>query len=567
MTIPVIHCTRSQVRAHKDIEPNDIAETVGPAVFVIRESDCIYLREASPTRFESLEKQNPARELKKYVDVKSDKIRVLPSKYEQPGRLFGSIARLLKSPREKQFVLVLAVDGKMWEQLSAEEAAAKPLTTNTGTAYLREFGYDRDEASLAGEFWGDTDEIREVRQKVLLAAEQRTPVLITGPTGCGKTRIARLIHLRSPRKDGPFIPVNCGAFPSDLLESELFGVEKDGGLPNRERKIGQWELADGGTLFLDEVGDMELKQQVKILHALDNRRFRRVLGREEIDSDARIIAATNRPLPDMLEAKTFRDDLYSRLSAFSIQMPPLDSHPEDIPRLALKIWCEVAKNWPALSEEALEYLASINWPDNVRGLQNVLRKAAGYLWKKKIPPTAGQLACIVEETYRTHRLDSAAAAVDGSANNGPQSDFLRHLRRLDHILGNIADALLPLGQPQDRRASEVTTMRRTVAEARKELDDLLRESLLFFDDRLADRAGDLAGALGEISSLLPATAKRKGGEVVPVEGARRRYTDKLVGLMREVRSLSFDTLHEVLAVESVPRPKSSKSQARGRGRG
>jgi DNA-binding NtrC family response regulator len=451
---------------------------------------------------------------------------------------------------EKLIVCLLLVSDEIWVHLSNRPPSESSSALKATTAYLRAFGYDKREAALADVFIGDTGEIIEVRQKILLAAEQDDPVLITGPTGCGKTRIARLIHEQSNRGKCRFVPVNCGSIPTELLEEELFGMEKDI-VHNPYLKVGLWELADGGTLFLDEIGDLRLDHQVKILHVLSTRKFRRIGGTQEIVSNARVIAATNRPLRDMLSAQTFRDDLYSRLGAFSIQMPPLDSHRDDIPRLARRIWSDVAPGLPALSHEALDFLKSVTWPDNVRGLQNAIRKLASYAPKKG--PTLEQLAYVIDEAFPALRaVPSDSVASDSKTEHGPQAEFVRHLRRLDRLHASVDDALLLLSQERDLRASEVGTIRRTVTSGRNELYDLLKEPLLFFDKALAGLARLLADALDELLRLLPPTAKRKGGELVYVREAKRYCAATLLGLLKEIRSRLFGTIHLILAGQSAP---------------
>jgi DNA-binding NtrC family response regulator len=557
MTIPAIRCTRSQSPVQENLEIEEIAGATSPVVFLTPPSTRACF-ESRRDCFECLARHR-SKSLKTYLGRRSGKIPVLATEYQEPTRLRSSVSRLLDGAGEARLVCVLLVSEKMWGLLTSERSGKTPSALHETTPYVREFGYDKREQTLADNFWGGTGEIVEVRQKILLAAGQGEPVLITGPTGCGKTKIARLIHGRSPRKDGPFVAVNCGAIPSELLEAELFGVEKGIGLPNTTTKIGLWERAAHGTLFLDEVGDLRLDHQVKILHVLDTGRFRRVGGIEEIESDARVIAATNRPLRDMLAENTFRSDLYSRLGTFGIQMPPLDSHREDIPRLAQKIWSEVAPDKSPLKREALDFLKSVSWPDNVRGLQNALRKVAVYV--RDGAPTRGQLAYVVAETFPAlHARSGAAPSTDSLAEYGPHAEFMRHLRRLDRLHASIAEALLLFGLERDLRASEVGTIRRTVTSGCDELHTLLREPLLFFDEGLAGRARLLAEALDKMLRLLPPTAKRRGDEAVPVEDAKRFYADVLAGRLREVRSLLFDTIHLILAGQSAPRRSSGPAQ-------
>jgi sigma-54 specific flagellar transcriptional regulator A len=204
-------------------------------------------------------------------------------------------------------------------------------------------------------------------------------VLIRGESGCGKELVARCIHELSPRGKGPFVPVNCGAIPRDLLESELFGHEKGaftGALTNR---IGRFELADGGTLFLDEIGDMSFDMQVKLLRVLQERVFERVGSAEQRRSNVRIVAATHRDLEARAHAGEFREDLYFRLNVFPIVVPPLRERTDDLPMLIDDLVQRgEAEGRPSIrfTQLALDCLAAYSWPGNVRELENLIERLA-----------------------------------------------------------------------------------------------------------------------------------------------------------------------------------------------
>jgi DNA-binding NtrC family response regulator len=203
-------------------------------------------------------------------------------------------------------------------------------------------------------------------------------VLIEGQTGTGKEMVARAIHAASPRSDGPFVAINCAAVPETLLESELFGHEKGAFTSAIHQRRGRFESADGGTLFLDEVGDIPAAMQAKLLRVLQERRFERVGGTESIEVDVRVIAATNRGLPKMVEEGKFREDLYYRLNVVKIELPPLHNRPEDIPLLAAHFTQKYARpTQPTqqISPEAMELLLRYRWPGNVRELENVIERA------------------------------------------------------------------------------------------------------------------------------------------------------------------------------------------------
>ena len=210
-------------------------------------------------------------------------------------------------------------------------------------------------------------------------AHRDVTVLIEGESGTGKEIVARLIHLNSARREGPFVAVNSAAVPRELMESELFGHERGAFTGATERRKGRFELAEGGTLFLDEIGDMDIGLQAKLLRVLQEREFYRIGGREPIKADVRIIAATNQNLEKRVEEGKFREDLYYRLNVVTIHIPPLRERKEDIEPLAEYFLDRFVKEMgvepKVLSKEALAALKGYNWPGNVRELENVLRRA------------------------------------------------------------------------------------------------------------------------------------------------------------------------------------------------
>jgi len=226
---------------------------------------------------------------------------------------------------------------------------------------------------------GNSAAMKELFRMARKVATSEATVLILGESGTGKELIAKAIHCASPRCDGPFIPVNCGAMPDTLLESELFGHEKGAFTGAIARKLGRFELADKGTIFLDEIGDMPPALQVKLLRVLQDRRFERVGGTKTIEVDVRIIAATNQNLERLMEEGKFREDLYYRLNVITIFVPPLRERPEDIPLLAehflRKYRTETNKRITGFSQETMDILMSYNWPGNVRELENAVEHA------------------------------------------------------------------------------------------------------------------------------------------------------------------------------------------------
>jgi PAS domain S-box-containing protein len=229
------------------------------------------------------------------------------------------------------------------------------------------------------ELIGQSPALQAVLDKVRSVAPTDASVLITGETGTGKELIARAIHSASKRRDKPLIKINCAAFPTGLVESELFGHEKGAFTGAIARRCGRFELADGGTIFLDEIGEIPPETQVKLLRVLQEREFDRVGGGSPIKVDIRILAATNRDLLQAVREKTFREDLYYRLSVFPITLPPLRERKQDIPLLVHylvhKFAARIGKRIDGVTEPTMQRLIDYPWPGNVRELENILERA------------------------------------------------------------------------------------------------------------------------------------------------------------------------------------------------
>ena len=236
---------------------------------------------------------------------------------------------------------------------------------------------------------GSGEAIMKAKKQALITARSNSTVLITGESGTGKEMFAKAIHYASAREDGPFITVNCGAIPENLMESELFGYEKGAFTGASEKgKEGKFELADGGTIFLDEIGDMPLHLQVKLLHVLQNMRFERVGGNKSILVDVRVIAATNKDLEKMIEEGTFREDLYYRLSVIPLSTPPLRERREDIKTLMYhflrKYNAFMNRNIEGFTPEVEEIYLNHDWPGNVRELENAVEYGTNMAFGKFI---------------------------------------------------------------------------------------------------------------------------------------------------------------------------------------
>ena len=237
----------------------------------------------------------------------------------------------------------------------------------------------RDSLRVESELVGKSTALEHIERQIAKVATTRATVLVRGESGVGKELVARAIHFSSPRKDGPFVCLNCAALTETLLESELFGHEKGAFTGATERMIGKFEAADGGTIFLDEIGEMAPGTQAKLLRVLEGQAFERVGGNTPIRVDVRVVAATNRPLEDGVRAGTFRRDLYFRLQVVEIEVPPLRDRPEDVPAIAehflMRYARETGRKIKGFTPAALKKMQGYHWPGNVRELRNAVERA------------------------------------------------------------------------------------------------------------------------------------------------------------------------------------------------
>jgi DNA-binding NtrC family response regulator len=293
---------------------------------------------------------------------------------------------------------------------------------------------------------GRSPEMERLFEQMRLVAPTRSTVLITGESGTGKELVAKALHYASPRRHERFLAINCGAIPSDILESELFGHERGAFTGAVTRKIGKFELAHQGTMFLDEISELYPELQVKLLRVLEERQIMRVGGSELIDVDFRLIAATNRDLEKEVADGRFREDLYYRLKVVTLAIPPLRARPVDVPLLVehfLRIFCEEhGKPGKRLSPEAAEVFTRYPWPGNVRELRNRLESLVIFhqgeeITLKDLPPEMRDAATV-----------SAAGAPVQPIAGGPRTmaeierqAILETLRRTDGHRAKAADLL------------------------------------------------------------------------------------------------------------------------------
>jgi two-component system, NtrC family, response regulator AtoC len=301
-----------------------------------------------------------------------------------------------------------------------------------------------------GAAWlGGGERMRAVRSLVDKVAPTQSTVLVTGESGTGKEVVARLIHALSANAAGPFVAVNVGGIPEQLLESELFGYDKGAFTGAEARKLGMFELASSGSIFLDEIGDMPQHLQVKLLRVLQERKVRRLGGTQPIPVNARVIAATNRNLEELMSEGAFREDLYYRLNVIRIELPPLRERREDIPRLAgafvEKYSREMGRGIRGIEAEALARLAAYSFPGNVRELENAIERA-----------------CILceGEVIRSRDLGGSFASAAPPPKGGALKDAERDL---------IERTIAKHGGNMTRAAAELGISRRTLFNKRKEM--------------------------------------------------------------------------------------------------
>ncbi|MEQ8265253.1 sigma-54 dependent transcriptional regulator [Pseudohaliea sp.] len=292
-----------------------------------------------------------------------------------------------------------------------------------------------EEAGDEGGIIGDTPAIRILRQQVDKLARSQAPVHIHGESGTGKEVVARQIHARGPRAGGPFVAVNCGAIPAELMESEFFGHVKGAFTGATRDKQGLFALARGGTLFLDEVADLPLHMQVKLLRAIQEKSIRPVGGSEEQPTDVRLLSATHKQLANEVGAGRFREDLYFRINVIDLHVPALRERNADLPLLARALLARIAESSglaaPTLTDDALEALAAHDFPGNVRELENILERAlalaegdsidAGDLRLNQSPPIPGG------EQYNRRRDDRDRLEAVGGDLTGYLEDIEREV--------------------------------------------------------------------------------------------------------------------------------------------
>ncbi|MGH1462500.1 MAG: sigma-54 dependent transcriptional regulator [Neptuniibacter sp.] len=319
---------------------------------------------------------------------------------------------------------------------------------------------------------GNSESMVQVRSSMQKVAGRDVNVMITGESGTGKEVVARNLHEHSVRKNGPFVPINCGAIPADLLESELFGHEKGAFTGAVSSRPGRFELAQGGTLFLDEIGDMPLPMQVKLLRVLQERKYERIGGSKTLQADVRVIAATHKNLEEMISTGEFREDLYYRLNVFPIEMPPLRQRIDDLPILLEELvgrLLEQGLDSVKLHSSAIESLKKHAWPGNVRELSNLLERLAimypnGVVGVSELPEKFRYIEEPDPERYEVP--DGACSTAPTNGTSGALLDLLPEngvdlKEHLETIEKSLIEQALSRNVGVVARAAETLQIRRT----------------------------------------------------------------------------------------------------------
>ena len=323
-----------------------------------------------------------------YVALEGEELQLCLTDMRLPDGSGIELVEFIQAEHPHLPVAMITAHGNVDSAIKALKAGAfdfisKPVSLeklrSLVTAALELDGLPRTGESATEDLTGDTDLMQKLRAQVDKLARSQAPVHIHGESGTGKEVVARRIHRRGPRAAGPFVAVNCGAIPSELIESELFGHIKGSFSGASRDKLGLFQAAEGGTLFLDEVGDLPMSMQVKLLRAIQEKRVRPVGANDEIATDVRLLSATHKDLAQEVAQGRFREDLFFRINVIDLQVPSLRSRRDDIPALAVALLERIANanGTPAatLEPDAVEALKDYHFPGNVRELENMLERA------------------------------------------------------------------------------------------------------------------------------------------------------------------------------------------------
>ena len=488
-----IETTRITLKSVSREELKTLKDQSSPAVFVVRKEDLKFFTELKDL-VENKRTKGKASGLGKYM-LGRKLIPAIDGNYETAGKLNNGVLKLLagaqigkdKRKGKDRNIYVIGVSKTVFEQFVRVYSRAVASQRPAKQAYIDQPLMQEEVKSLAKDGFGGLDELlcvevpkeleaayvgheREValvRKMVVIAAPSEAKVLILGDTGTGKDVVARQLHRLSGVK-GKYVAVNCGGIPTELFESELFGTVK-GGYTGATDRPGYWEEAQNGTLFLDEIADLHSRHQTKILRVLETGKIRRVGGKEEISVNARIIAATNKPLLSLVNMRQFREDLFYRLIGFIIHTPALREHPEDIQEIAEHLWLNVVKDErQPLPEEILEELNHYTWPGNVRDLSIVL-SYLHTIFPSPVTLTVDHLKAVCR--YQGQVLQTVRERVSMEIDR-QKMDSLRHLFRVYEVLSTAEMSLKKLIETSSKDSEAIAQIKFELQNRLNELDFL-----------------------------------------------------------------------------------------------
>ncbi len=387
------------------------------------------------------------------AQIKRHRPEIIFLDYRLPGRDGLDLLKEIRSVEPDTAVVFMTAFGAMdvaikAMQLGAYEYLGKPLDLEKVHAIIQRILQGKKNLELTeknetpanpvemGQIIGNSPEMQEVYKMIGLLTTQDVTVLITGESGVGKELVARAIHANSPRKHQPFVAVNCGAMPENLLEAEMFGYEKGSFTGAENRKLGKFEIAGSGTIFLDEIGEMQFSLQVKLLRVLQEKIFERIGGNTPIQTHSRIIAATNKNLFEEVAAGRFRKDLFYRIHLINVHLPPLRERRGDIALLVdhfiQKGSLDLGRTVKGVTREAMDRLAEYDWPGNVRELENQIKRAMVISRENVLPEYAFEL-----NWGHSPEGDDTAHDRLGTAVRNQFKILLKSNAHMDAIFGNI----------------------------------------------------------------------------------------------------------------------------------
>lgn len=538
-----------------------IKEGVLPAVYVVNRDD-----QETLLAFKDLVvdrgKQNQSKELPWYLPKpEDDKFHLLEGKYTGAKTVKNGIEAFLKKALEQgaRSLFILVTKKGMFDRLWKEADHSEPKGTATKTAletdevpemnvsclngtegvtasllFKLKKKHGDSPKELAEKYVGNSEEAVLVRCLIHAAAQSNNPVLILGETGTGKEIIARQIHENNGGDKSKWVPVNCAGIPGNLLESELFGHEKGAFTGATRAKQGLWKAADDGTLFLDEIGDLRLDQQAKILRAIEEQQIRPVGATRDMPVNARIVAATNRNIFSMAQAKTFREDLYYRLGGLFIRTPALRNHKNDIPLIARHLWRKVATNESKeLPSAIIEELQLHDWPGNVRQLKMILNGLHDMFGTEDLTVADLKTVFYLSGESTTPR----ESPVSPGDINLHLAECLRHLKRVHEVVHGSEHAIRPAMEKIKWNESALFPLQETMKFRFYELEKLCQKPLFFHHESTFSSVNGLKGKITYLMGLLEKDCQE----------AQRYWDMEVSQVFGTVTSTVFKEIERVLA--------------------